>query len=229
MEPDQDAPDPGPRPGLRERKKLATREALSVAALRLALERGPDNVRVDDIADAAGVSPRTYNNYFSSREQAIVAAVTAERALRIAAALRARPATEPLDRAVIETVVEQYTGEPAGEALTMITTTPRLRAEFIEAASAIHSPLAAALADRVGDPFAADVLAAAVSAAARVALRRWVSPPAGETPAGETPAGQGFLVVADRPLPELLREALDCLAPALRAAAVRASPTSPEQ
>jgi len=36
-------------------------------------------VRVDDIAESAGVSPRTYNNYFSSREQAIVAAVTAER------------------------------------------------------------------------------------------------------------------------------------------------------
>src|SRR6266545_806054 len=73
------------RPSLRERKKQATREALRAAALRLALERGPENVRVDDIAEAAGVSPRTYNNYFSSREQAIVAAVTAERASRVAA------------------------------------------------------------------------------------------------------------------------------------------------
>ena len=65
--------------GMRERKKLATREALSAAALRLALEHGPQNVRVDDIAEAAGVSPRTYNNYFSSREQAIVVALAAER------------------------------------------------------------------------------------------------------------------------------------------------------
>ena len=55
--------------GMRERKKLATRKALSAAALRLAREHGPQNVRVDDIAEAAGVSPRTYNNYFSSREQ----------------------------------------------------------------------------------------------------------------------------------------------------------------
>ena len=65
--------------GMRERKKLATREALSAAALRLALEHGPENVRVDDIAEAAGVSPRTYNNYFSSREQAIMVALAAER------------------------------------------------------------------------------------------------------------------------------------------------------
>jgi hypothetical protein len=45
--------------GLRDRKKLATRDAISAAALRLALQHGPDNVRVNDIAEAAGVSPRT--------------------------------------------------------------------------------------------------------------------------------------------------------------------------
>jgi AcrR family transcriptional regulator len=47
------------RTGLREEKKQATRVALREAALRLALKHGPDNVRVDDIAEAAGVSPRT--------------------------------------------------------------------------------------------------------------------------------------------------------------------------
>src|SRR2546429_9367764 len=96
-----------PRPGLRERKKQATRKALRDAALRLALERGPDNVRVDDIAGAAGVSPRTYNNYFSSRDQAIVAAVTAEREARVAAAVAARPAPVRLADAVIEAILEQ--------------------------------------------------------------------------------------------------------------------------
>ena len=94
---------------MREQKKQATREALRAAALRLALERGPDNVRVDDIAEAAGVSPRTYNNYFSSREQAIVAAVTAEREARVAAAVAARPASTRLADAVTEAIVEQYT------------------------------------------------------------------------------------------------------------------------
>lgn len=201
--------------GLRERKKLATREALCAAALHLALERGPNNVRVNDIAEAAGVSPRTYNNYFSSREQAIVAAVTAERALRIATALRTRPATEPLAAAVVDTVVEQYVGEPAGAALAMITTTPRLRAEFIDAASTIRPPLAAAIADRLGqsDSLAAEVLAAAVSVAIQVALKHWVQPHG-----ADVVADSGFIVVTDQPLPGLLREALDCLVPALQAA-----------
>lgn len=196
--------------GLRERKKVATRAALSAAALRLAMERGTENVRVDDIAEAAGVSPRTYNNYFASREQAIVAAITAERALRVAAALRARPATEPLADAVVEAVVEQYTSEPDGDALTLITSTPRLRDEFVDAVSAIRQPLASAIADRVGDAtLAPAVLAGAVSAAARVAVENWVRPALGDS---------GFLVVGERPLPDLLREALSHVAPALAAA-----------
>src|SRR5690348_4933919 len=94
--------------GLRERKKEATREALRAAALRLALERGPDNVRVGDIAAAAGVSLRTYNNYFSSREQAIIAAVIAQRASRITAAVADRPAEVGLADAVIDAVAGQY-------------------------------------------------------------------------------------------------------------------------
>jgi AcrR family transcriptional regulator len=194
--------------GLRERKKTATREALSAAALRLALEHGPENVRVDDIAEAAGVSPRTYNNYFSSREQAIVAAITAERALRVGAALRARPAGEPLAEAVTEAIVEQYTDEPTGDALTLITSTPSIQAQFAASVSAIEQPLATAIAARTstGDELAATVLAAAVSAAARIAIQRWAQP---------TPS---LLVVPTGSLTEKLREALAHLAPALAAA-----------
>ena len=79
---------------MRERNKLATREAIGSAALRLAIEKGPGGlalVRVAEIAEAAGVSARTYNNYFSSREEAICAIET-DRARRLGAALKARPA-----------------------------------------------------------------------------------------------------------------------------------------
>src|SRR6266702_3310323 len=136
--------------GLRERKKTATREALSAAALRLALEHGPDNVRVDDIAEAAGVSPRTYNNYFASRDHAIVAAVTAEREARVAAAVTARRGLCLAD-AVVEAIVEQYTepDERGRDALLLITTHPALREAFIGTTAAIADPLAAAIANRL--------------------------------------------------------------------------------
>jgi AcrR family transcriptional regulator len=204
-----------PRPGLRERKKQATRKALREAALRLALERGPDNVRVDDIAEAAGVSPRTYNNYFSSREQAIVAAVTAEREARVSAAVSARPAAVRLADAVVEAIVEQYT-DPAGndcDALLLITTRPALRDAFLSTAAEIEHPLTAAIAERIGDPgqHTARVLSASVAAAVRIALERWLRP------AAASPA-TSRLVVPSGSLPGLLRTALAPLRPALDAA-----------
>ena len=199
-------------------RRQATRQALRDAALRLALERGPEHVRVDDIADAAGVSPRTYNNYFSSREQAIVAAVTAEREARVAAAVAARPASVRLADAVTEAIAEQYT-DPASHdprALLLITTTPALRDVFLETAAAIEDPLTAVIAERIGDAgqHTAQVLAASVAAAVRVALRQWLRP------AAESPNARGLVAVSGS-LPDLLRAALAPLRPALDAAASR--------
>jgi AcrR family transcriptional regulator len=202
-----------PRPGLRERKKLATGKALRDAALRLALEHGPDNVRVDEIAEAAGVSPRTYNNYFSSREQAIVAAVTAEREARVAAAVAARPVTVSLADAVTEALVEQYTdpGRHDPRVLLLITASPGLREEFLAAVAGMEDPLTAVIAERIGDSGqeTAEVLSASVAAAVRVALQRWLRP------AGATPASG--LVAVSGSLRDLLQAALAPLAPALNA------------
>lgn len=204
--------------GLRERKKEATRRALREAALRLALERGPTNVRVDDIAGAAGVAPRTYNNYFSSREQAIVAAVTAEREARVATAVAARPASVPLGDAVVEAIVAQYT-EPGGHdqvTLRLITSGPALRDAFLGTAAQIEDPLATVIAERIGDTDqgTARVLSASVAAAVRIALQRWLRTATASAP-------NSGLVVPTGSLPELLRSALAPLRPALEAAEPR--------
>ncbi len=223
-----------PPSGLRERKKQATREALRAAALRLAVERGPDRVRVEDIAEAAGVSPRTYNNYFASREQAIVSAVTADREARIAAAVAGGPAGVRLADAVTDAVVEQYTstGEREREALLLITTRTALRDAFLDTTDGIEPPLTAVIAERLGGAgtrTTARVLAASVAAAVRVALENWLRGwrrPGGGVETAEAAGGldAGGLVVPAGSLPDQLRAALAPLAPALDAAERRAGP-----
>ncbi|TYB49012.1 TetR/AcrR family transcriptional regulator [Actinomadura chibensis] len=79
--------------GLRERKKEATRRALHAAAMRLTAEHGLDDVTVEAIADAAGVSRRTFSNYFGGKEEALL--YGAERRMAaLLAAFESRPADE---------------------------------------------------------------------------------------------------------------------------------------
>ncbi|WP_433663656.1 TetR/AcrR family transcriptional regulator [Nocardia sp. CA-128927] len=91
--------------GLRERKKLDTRMALSTAALELAFERGMENVTREDIAARAGVSVRTFNNYFTGKHDAIVYRQSM-RIRRSLAIFRDRPADEPLWTALTAAMLE---------------------------------------------------------------------------------------------------------------------------
>jgi AcrR family transcriptional regulator len=181
--------------GLRERKKQATRAALIAAAWRLAAERGVTRVRVEDIAAAAGVSARTFNNYFASKEDALLA-VGADRSARLVAALRARPAGEPLWEALIAAVAEQFSGagEVPHEYARIATVTPELVAAQLQLHRAVEMPLAEAVADRLGLDAGRDLypklVAATVTAATRTTFEHWRKN------------------VPDVPFPELLRDVL---------------------
>jgi AcrR family transcriptional regulator len=170
--------------GLRERKKAETRAALSWAAIRLAVERGLEAVKVEDIAEAAGVSPRTFNNYFSSKGEAIVSRHL-DRLLRVADELRARPPGEPLWAAITGAALAQL--EPGPEILAnpvgdrpqwaagvrAMLAEPALQGEMLRAGARAEAEFAAAVADRTGTDLQKDLyphlVAATVLAATNVA------------------------------------------------------------
>jgi AcrR family transcriptional regulator len=168
--------------GLRERKKLAVRQALGQAALGLAVERGVDNVRIEDIAAEADVAVRTFRNYFSSKYEAMCS-IALDRADRIGATLRERPAGQPLWEALTSAMLEHYEGIDQApdrrwlDAVRVVLTSPGVRGEFLRATAATQNSLAGAIADRTGVDRAADmypeILAGAATAATQVALRRW--------------------------------------------------------
>jgi AcrR family transcriptional regulator len=169
--------------GLRERKKQETREALSWAAVRLTVERGLDNVLIEDIAADVGVSPRTFNNYFSSKAEAI-SARHLDRARRVADVLRTRPPTEPLWDAIVHAAVSPYEGghtvpEPEWTAgVRLMMSEPALIGEFLKASATADREFAAAVAERTGTDVERDLyprlVAAAVGAAIQVAMDQWL-------------------------------------------------------
>jgi AcrR family transcriptional regulator len=99
----------------RDRQRHETRRDLALAAFDLANAHGLVNVRVPEIARAAGVSTRTFNNYFSSKEEAIAWPAT-QRAARMASNLLDRPPDEPLAKSLVAAIVALY-GSPEQDGL----------------------------------------------------------------------------------------------------------------
>jgi AcrR family transcriptional regulator len=81
--------------GLRERKKLRTRQLISETAVRMFVERGFDKVPVAEVARAAEVSEATVFNYFPTKEDLVYQGMEAFEA-ELLAAVRDRPAGEPI-------------------------------------------------------------------------------------------------------------------------------------
>jgi AcrR family transcriptional regulator len=175
-------------PGRRERKKQATRAALHRAALRLSVRHGVENVTVEQIAAEADIALRTFFNYFSSKEEAIMGNTLIGSAAFVAE-FRARPPGESVLRAVRESVLiamDQVNeiGRDHVEALRLVRAAPALLPAQLAVLAAQEAVLRAAIAERVGpgsDVYPA-LCAAAVTAALRVVLDRWLDLAAAGTP-----------------------------------------------
>ncbi|MEU0739115.1 TetR family transcriptional regulator [Streptomyces sp. NPDC006134] len=215
------APAPAPASGsLIERRKAETRMEIARAAAGLFVRLGLRATRAEDIAQAAGIAPRTFYRYFATKEEA-VAPLYAAGAQRWAEAVRDAPAGLPLPEALEHAVrhtltpgagVSAASWEWVRTLVRLADGSPALRKVWAEACHSSERTLTEVLADRVaqGDDRVAAALtdsaelrfaAAVAGAAVRVAVERWALGAARAEGAG----AQGPAALALRNL-EVLRE-----------------------
>jgi AcrR family transcriptional regulator len=175
------------RPGLRERKKQRTHDALLRAALELFTTQGYEATTVDEIAEAVDVSQRTFFRYFANKEEAALA-VEGMTVAHFVEVLRERPPHEAPMEALRQAVLEGWDGlndtvesaVPVELYLRMyrvIESTPVLLAAHLRRSMEVEETLARVIAEREGLDVDTDPrprLAVAVfSGVMRVTERQW--------------------------------------------------------
>ncbi|RAM36633.1 TetR/AcrR family transcriptional regulator [Arthrobacter globiformis] len=134
----------------RELNKAATRQAITGSTLALLRRHGPGNFTVEDIAEAAGISRRTFFNYFSSTEAAI-ASVTHGFLDSALEQFRRRPADEPIlesARAALVALADPMTVAPLAELFGLTQGNPLMARSELEAWDHCTEQIVAAARER---------------------------------------------------------------------------------
>ena len=166
--------------GLRERKKTQTRDALVAAAFDLFARKGYEHTTVDDIADAANVSPRTFFRYFATKDDVIFSGF-AEAKAELLAALEARPTSEPAITSLRHAAlaVSSRESDDVGATRTvlgLLATTPSLTHTYLGLLGDIEAAVVGWAAGRLGtstNDLRPRLVAAAGIAARRAAVDAW--------------------------------------------------------
>ena len=163
------------RPGLRERKKAKTRAAIRDQALRLIREQGYEATTVEQIAEAAEVSPSTFFRYFPTKEDVVL---QDDLDLLWIDAFRAQPPGLGAI-AALRTALHEGFASLSDADMTMLRQTmdlaaiPAVRARMLDELARTTQLLASAIAERSGradDDFAVLTAAGAVLG---VAMAAW--------------------------------------------------------
>ena len=170
--------------GRRERKRRQTRERIQQAAMTLFLERGFEETTVEDIAEAADVSKRSFFDYFPSKED-VVFAWQDTFAQHLMNAIAMRPPEEPAVSVVRHALIDTVVAAADQRALAigdLINRTPALKARDQLKYAKLEQKLAEALEARARSKEERDrmrLLAAIVIGMLRIGAERWKDEPKG--------------------------------------------------
>jgi len=173
-----DAPSPT-RPGLRERKKAKTRAVIQQHALRLFHDQGYEATTVEQIAEAAEVSPSTFFRYFRTKEDVFLYdpfdPVLIEALRRQPASMTPVQAIRASFRAVFDAMpVEERARQD--ERSSLIFSVPDLRMRMLDQMMEGVRAFSDALAQRMGRPAEDDAVKVIVGAVLGVSLAMIVPP-----------------------------------------------------
>jgi len=165
--------------GLRERKKQKTKEAIQREAMRLFLERGYEETTIEQIANAADISPSTFFNYFPTKEDVVLYDRYDPMLLSM---LTHRPADEPISvslRSAMQGLDEAMTQDRdmVFARAKLALETPALRARFweeLEKARELIAGVVAARTRRSPHDYEVRVLSMVVVTAAFEAALEWL-------------------------------------------------------
>jgi AcrR family transcriptional regulator len=174
-----------PEVGRRERKKEETRRRIRTAALHLATGHGVEHLTIEDISEAADVSTRTFFNYFSCKEDALVAD-THGLAEELRHSIPARPADETplraLRHALTENTVLRSAPPNRARALAryrLVRDNPSLLPRQLHQFARVDQAIAEAVAERLHidstENTRVALLASVAVAVLRLATKRWAS------------------------------------------------------
>lgn len=133
--------------GLRETKKLRTREEIAAQAMRLFVTRGFDHVTVAEVAAAAGVSEKTVFNYFPTKEDLFFDEVPARQQALVDAVRNRARGESVLDalRKLQESQVHRLSSPGFVHFARVIENSPALKAKELEVMSGFAHALNYAL------------------------------------------------------------------------------------
>lgn len=179
--PDQpaDSPSNAAPDGLRARNRAQTVRRLEEAAWEIVAEHGFEAATADAIAERAGVSRRTFFNYFP-RVELVLQERMREAIAGLVERFLARPNTESMRESLAAILTEPFPAAVLEKAVVVFSqspTSPAARYFLLDAEAAQISQVAEAVMARAGeaaDPLHAQVVARAVMAAGSVATVAWL-------------------------------------------------------
>lgn len=176
-----------PHSGLRARKQQRTESSIWNAAIDLFAEKGFDETTIDEIAEAAQVSRRSFFRYFESKNDLMaqpIANLTIALSKAVDSCPRSFSTAQLLQRVVLTLARESVAAPRTAKVMEILGRCPAARTAMVSRLASVQSQIEEAFRRRCKDAFTVQVLSSLALSALSLATQRWFT--SGETDISET-------------------------------------------